>query len=127
MYNTGIFYYATRFQLNTSAYVYGGFSATGGGFWDGTTNISGVLDVVVGIDEIATSVKLYPNPTAGMLYIDMPVKTSVKIISLLGNTVLKLELGAGHQQIDLSSLTSGVYNLQIISGEKTTNHSIIKK
>lgn len=44
--NPGIYYYASRFELNsTGAYKYGGFSGTGGGFWDGTTNISGVLTI----------------------------------------------------------------------------------
>lgn len=38
----GTYYYASRFQLSSGAYVYGGFS---GGFWDGTANISGVLTV----------------------------------------------------------------------------------
>lgn len=41
----GIYYYASRFQLNDQSFVYGGYSAGGGGFWDGTTNISGVLTV----------------------------------------------------------------------------------
>jgi hypothetical protein len=40
--NGGTFYYASRFKLGLSDYVYGGFS---GGFWDGTSNISGVLTV----------------------------------------------------------------------------------
>lgn len=38
----GTYYYATRVQLGTALYVYGGFN---GGFWDGTTNVSGVLTV----------------------------------------------------------------------------------
>jgi hypothetical protein len=38
----GIYYYASRFQLNGSGYKYGGFS---GGFWDGVTNISGKLTI----------------------------------------------------------------------------------
>lgn len=38
----GTYYYATRFQLNGGAYVYGG---TNFGFWDGTTRLSGVLTV----------------------------------------------------------------------------------
>jgi len=42
---TGTYYYASRFQLNTGNYYYGGYSATGGGFWDGTTNVSGVVEV----------------------------------------------------------------------------------
>jgi hypothetical protein len=40
--STGTFYYASKFKLNEQDVVYGGFS---NGFWDGTTNISGVLTV----------------------------------------------------------------------------------
>ena len=38
----GTYYYATRFQLNGGAYVYGG---TNYGFWNGTDKINGVLTV----------------------------------------------------------------------------------
>ncbi|NPD46332.1 MULTISPECIES: hypothetical protein [unclassified Lentimicrobium] len=38
----GSYYYATRYQYQNQAYVYGGFQ---GGFWDGTTNVSGTLTV----------------------------------------------------------------------------------
>ena len=41
----GTYYYATRYQLNADPFVYGGFSESGGGFWDGTDNVSGVLTV----------------------------------------------------------------------------------
>jgi len=40
--STGVYYYASRFQLGTSPYVYGGFNS---GFWNGTTNISSTLTV----------------------------------------------------------------------------------
>lgn len=42
---TGIYYYATRFQLDGGDFVYGGYSSEGGGFWDGTVNVSGILTV----------------------------------------------------------------------------------
>ncbi|HLO74550.1 MAG TPA: choice-of-anchor D domain-containing protein [Flavobacterium sp.] len=38
----GTYYYASRFQLGTGAYRYGGYN---GGFWNGTTNVNGVLTV----------------------------------------------------------------------------------
>ena len=41
----GTYYYATKFQYLTQQEVYGGFSAFGGGFWDGITNVSGMLTV----------------------------------------------------------------------------------
>ncbi len=45
--NEGTYYYASRFQLNNGIFVYGGYSASGGGFWNGTDNISGVLTVSI--------------------------------------------------------------------------------
>lgn len=42
------FYYASRWQLNGGPYKYGGYV---GGFWDGTTNVSGVLTIQPANDE----------------------------------------------------------------------------
>jgi hypothetical protein len=41
----GTYYYASRWQLNGGPYVYGGYNVGGGGFWNGTSNVSGVLTV----------------------------------------------------------------------------------
>jgi hypothetical protein len=41
----GTYYYATRFKYQDQEYVYGGYSESGGGFWDGTINVNGVLTV----------------------------------------------------------------------------------
>jgi hypothetical protein len=41
----GTYYYAFRYQINGCAWQYGGYSASGGGFWNGTNNVSGVLTV----------------------------------------------------------------------------------
>lgn len=38
----GTYYYAMRYQYQGQSYVYGGYQ---GGFWDGTNNVSGVLNV----------------------------------------------------------------------------------
>ncbi|OBX26086.1 Lamin Tail Domain [Gelidibacter algens] len=42
---SGTYYYASRFQIDDGPYSYGGYSTTGGGFWNGTTNVSGILSV----------------------------------------------------------------------------------
>jgi hypothetical protein len=43
--NGGTYYYAYRFKLNSGSYYYGAYSSSGGGFWNGSTNISGILMV----------------------------------------------------------------------------------
>ena len=55
MNTAGTYYYASRFQLGEGNFVYGGFS---GGFWDGTTNISGVLTVNSGNKTLNLTVLL---------------------------------------------------------------------
>ncbi len=39
------YYYASRFKLNDDSYVYGGYSSGGGGIWNGTTYVNGVISV----------------------------------------------------------------------------------
>ena len=65
----GTYYYATRFQLNGGAFVYGG---TNNGFWDGLTKLSGVLTVTAPVvptnDDCAGAITLtcgsnLPNQT----------------------------------------------------------------
>ena len=41
----GTYYYASRFQHLSGPYTYGGCSASNGGPWNGTSNVSGVLTV----------------------------------------------------------------------------------
>ena len=43
--NSGTYYYASRFRIDGASYYYGGYNAGGGGFWDGTNNVNGVLTV----------------------------------------------------------------------------------
>ncbi|MCX6305089.1 MAG: T9SS type A sorting domain-containing protein [Bacteroidetes bacterium] len=126
--NYGRFYYATRFKLNADPYLYGGFSVTGGGFWDGVTNVSGILDVYTGIPEgqgIATTV--YPNPTSGALTFDLPFHATLRFTSALGIELLQTEIQPGIQHLDISAFKPGAYHLQVITGKQTMHQTIIKR
>ena len=43
--STGTYYYNFRYKNGPCDYVYGGYNVSGGGFWNGTTNVNGVLTV----------------------------------------------------------------------------------
>ncbi|HNW91179.1 MAG TPA: hypothetical protein PKN48_16085, partial [Bacteroidales bacterium] len=42
----GSYFYASRFQLGSGPYHYGGYEANTGGFWDGSNYISGAIAVI---------------------------------------------------------------------------------
>lgn len=42
----GTYYYASRFSIAAGPVTYGGYSSGGGGIWNGTTYVSGVLTVI---------------------------------------------------------------------------------
>ncbi len=65
--SAGTYYYASKFQLNNSSFTYGGFVDGAGNFWDGTTNVSGVLTVnaVVGTDATLSALTYNGTTVAG--------------------------------------------------------------
>jgi hypothetical protein len=57
----GTYYYASRWQLNGGPYKYGGYSSGGGGFWDGSTYVSGVLTVTPPANDECTGAIAFPS------------------------------------------------------------------
>ena len=222
----GTYYYASRFQYLDQEFVYGGYSAAGGGFWDGTTNVSGVLTVVgeivaypvlftvtdatglysnikfkgemtnwepvdmiqnnhvwtltldilpgtyewgvfeddgspdgiwliignnlvvtigddgivtgdisyvvtlVGIDENPLTANIYPNPANDQLVIDLGnegQQSVVRVINGDGKQMISVTINSSQNVIDLSSLASGMYIVEIVSGQHQVIRQIIKR
>ena len=64
----GTYYYAYRYTLGGCQYQYGGYNIGGGGFWDGTSNVSGVLTVNANptLSVPATAANACPAVTADL-------------------------------------------------------------
>lgn len=58
----GIYYYASRFRYANSEYAYGGFSGSGGNFWDEGNFVSGILVVAEDHQEIVRIDPDNPEP-----------------------------------------------------------------
>ena len=74
----------------------------------------------------------YPNPVYDNLHIN-PLREAItimgyRVVDTSGRTVKKgkLDFELGYDVIDMSSLKSGVYVVQLSDGERTTNKKIIK-
>lgn len=60
----------------------------------------------MGISELKLSAfSVYPNPSTGLVFIDVPYGVTVQVYSLCGQLVYSAEGG----QVDLSNLNSGSY------------------
>ena len=80
----------------------------------------------IGLDELASSLNVYPNPVKDKLYIETEVKIeNVAIYTITGVMVGQQTTDNGQQTltIDLSELNSGIYFVKI----KTDNGEIVKR
>lgn len=88
----GIYYYAYRYKYLDQNYVFGGYSTSGGGFWDGTVNVSGVLTVSSTVpDPEITYANLHWPPTASI-----PIGGSVDVYAQVEATGVNLT-GSGYE------------------------------
>ena len=78
--------------------------------------ISEIITGGTGIMQINDNgeVSLYPNPVKNDLYIKTPSeKSTINIYSLQGSLLKTISAYQGHEQIDVSTLMSGVYLVKI--------------
>lgn len=123
----------SSFYGNNKLYFYGGFTTVNGDSTMGyicnanyTTQSDSCMAFVNGIKEFSFSdnIKIYPNPTTSILNIDdeqnQLQNTTIEIKNYLGQTVYKVPFT---NQIDLSSLSAGMYFLTV---EDKSNKKTIK-
>ncbi|WP_395051900.1 fibronectin type III domain-containing protein [Flavobacterium sp.] len=72
---SGTFYYNFRYKPSTCNWQYGGYTSSGGGFWNGITNVNGQLNVI-------------PNSVSGSISGTSTVCTGTNntLLTLSGNT-----------------------------------------
>ncbi|MBK8701233.1 MAG: T9SS type A sorting domain-containing protein [Saprospiraceae bacterium] len=77
------------------------------------------------VSDIADNAQLsvYPNPTAGILNIELPAGSSIDQVKLIDATgrLIKNEAGSDKsaiRQVDLDNVPAGIYSLQVQSADK---------
>lgn len=128
----GTYYYASQFQLNGGTYSYGGYSPSGGGTWNGTTNVSGVLTVlcftnapyandtqlfcnaatVNDLDGLGDNIQWYDAPSGGIaLAANTPVQDGMMYYA--SQTI------NGCESMDRAGITAYVFEVAVPSGATT--------
>lgn len=96
-----------------------------------TDNI--VVDNCLGLSDFndLSNLKIYPNPTSGILFIENAastnVSTNVKVIDLTGKIVLTINVNSNLISLDLSTLSNGMYFIHIQTDKTTTIKKITKE
>ena len=88
----------------------------------------------VGIDapDPAAGVLIYPNPTDGMLYIELPERCTTlnhaAIFNMLGQKLLETTpYACNYGKIDISHLPAGMYVVQIYMGDDIVTRRVVKE
>jgi uncharacterized delta-60 repeat protein len=96
-------------------------------FSDGA-NVIIIYDVSIE-EEQNLDVRIYPNPTSGLLTIELEEGIDQLMIVSMSGTVIQIEnnLNAGMNTFDLNHLATGTYVFQFIKGDEVFTQRIIKQ
>lgn len=81
------------------------------------------LNLDVNDNQFINNLNVYPNPTNDLLHIDLKNELSGKISDLMGKNLMNVTA----KDIDVSTLSAGIYMLDIVSDGKRYTTKIIKK
>jgi uncharacterized protein (TIGR02145 family) len=99
---------------------------TNGGF-----SIRCLKDSTAQINEInyQDEMKIYPNPAIDMITIDYAKKQKIKmqVYNMIGECVLQRELSSGTNEINVSSLSKGLYIIKVLGSDWTVQRKLIKE
>ena len=78
--------------------------------------------------RLDSDIQIYPNPANDFLNVQIADEEVqfIQIYGVNGALMKSLEINQGTQRIDISELQTGMYFIQIQSGEETTMHKFIK-
>jgi len=89
-----------------------------------------VLSTCTGIDDelnMEDNLVVYPNPTTGKIKISGIEKGEVMVLDVFGRIVKNVDIEDGEKELDLSTLPSGIYYLQMTQSSGSFKKKIIKQ
>jgi uncharacterized protein (TIGR02145 family) len=98
--------------------------------WNNGYSVRCIKDGTTRIMELNNFEKfqIYPNPTVDRVIINYTEKQNIKmqIYNVVGECVLKREFSSGTNDIDISSLMTGIYIIQLTGADWTVQRKLIK-
>jgi ELWxxDGT repeat protein len=95
---------------------------------NGCTKTSDCIEVTVtGIETIAETLSIYPNPTTGIITVicsNLPINFKVIVKNLIGQRVTEQQ---NSNRIDMSLLPNGMYIVEVVGNGKTYKSKVVKQ
>jgi len=131
--------YSIKLDTYENIYVVGGVSGicdfdpsnnsyniTSAGIYDGyifkwSQPITGLQD-----NHTNTLIKVFPNPFAEIIYLNLSGKSTVTISTITGQIISKTDLPQGIHSINLANQVGGTYLLNVLTDKSSGNAVIIK-
>ena len=96
-------------------------------------NTNGKLTVKVNTavqTQSALDLRLYPNPTSGWIYMDLPENAGEAVIEMFNSSGVQLQVlkDSGKRiAVNLGNLPNGIYLVRVIDGKGAVNKIVLKK
>jgi serine protease len=71
---------------------------------------------------------VFPNPTAGLLHVELPTKfglREIEVLNALGQVVRRQKMSGSKVEVELTGLASGLYTLKAHGGQTTLTRAVV--
>ncbi|MFM6935958.1 MAG: T9SS type A sorting domain-containing protein [Flavobacteriales bacterium] len=76
--------------------------------------LGNIHQVFVGLDEPTNNMNIYPNPTTGVIHLDLNGNQHLQSLTLVNLNGQRFETNVTSDQIDISGLSAGIYFLEVL-------------
>jgi len=108
-----------------------GIAANGNGGTSGDMAVSTSITLEEGsstsVEELDFDVKMYPNPTTDLLFIETEREVNYTIFSMTGRSLMSNSFADKRHAVDVSSLQKGMYMLSIADGDRGLSKWFVKQ
>jgi hypothetical protein len=88
-----------------------------------------ILGNALSLNEVENNVSfgVYPNPANDFVTISDANGTEVRILDMLGRTLIAKSVKSSNETISIDNLNNGMYMIQIVKDGKTSTQKLIKR
>ena len=96
-----------------------------GDFGEEVSHMISVKATEVGVNEVEQTLKIYPNPTSGLLNIQYEGMTRIEVYNTVGQCVMTQRVNGNSTQISTATLSDGMYFVRVHAQDGSVLNSTV--